>query len=351
MSRTVKHLSLHRIEGTELRVVSDVELGALPVIQTEEDVIRRYSAAGPWPHRWVTLLILQDLEPLVRQLGARDGAAEMLSSLPPGGAEALDSRPVVNAYDLASPAGCHIFVNRRAMLRDGYWDDPLALRALLAHEHAHPLAEGETVRATRALRIAITAPHPAAGSGDGGASEQILGQLALLADELCLYAPREIAANELALRCGFEAPLLHLARRNMAAARQALAGRRELGLELQREQSRGRLAPSEAGALLLLADLRGYASWAFEVAAFSRSGCAAGAQELEAALQADVFPHLEPQALAVYATLREQYETQRLDLSADELLPWGQGLLQALVRAMAERDMEIVAHIRLAQKE
>ena len=92
MPRTVKHFSLHRIAGTELRVISDIEGGAPPVIEAEEAVIRGYIQQGSWPHREATLFILEDLEPLVRQLQA--GA-----DLPPGGAAALEYRPVVNAYD------------------------------------------------------------------------------------------------------------------------------------------------------------------------------------------------------------------------------------------------------------
>ncbi|MDO9065990.1 MAG: hypothetical protein Q7U96_02780, partial [Chloroflexota bacterium] len=68
MARTIKHFSLHRIAGTELRVVADVEEGTLPVVQAEETVLRRYVQREAWPHRWVTLFILQDLQPLVRQL-------------------------------------------------------------------------------------------------------------------------------------------------------------------------------------------------------------------------------------------------------------------------------------------
>ncbi len=67
--RTIKHFSLHRIEDTELRVVSDVENGVLPVVQVEERVIQGYIQGKAWPHREVTLLILQDMQPLVHQLG------------------------------------------------------------------------------------------------------------------------------------------------------------------------------------------------------------------------------------------------------------------------------------------
>ena len=156
--RTVKHFSLHRIVETELRVVSDVEAGVLPVIQVEEAVIRDYARREVWPHRWVTLFVLQDLQPLVRQL--TPSPALPLpgggNSLPPGGAAALEHRPVVNVYDLADPAGCYIFVNRKAMMKEGYWDDALAIQGLLAHEHAHPLAENEATRSSRCLHMELS---------------------------------------------------------------------------------------------------------------------------------------------------------------------------------------------------
>ena len=163
MARTVKHFSLHRIAGTELRVVADVETGVLPVIQVEEAVIRGDAQQGLWPHRWVTLFVLQDLQPLVRYLTptpslppAGGGSKGESPAFPPGGAAALDYRPVINVYDLADLTGCHVFVNQKAMLREGYWDDALAIQGLLAHEHAHPLAENETTRASRQLRFTIS---------------------------------------------------------------------------------------------------------------------------------------------------------------------------------------------------
>ena len=128
MPRTVKHFSLHRINATELRVISDIEVGVIPVIESEEAVIRGYAHQGHWPHREVTLFILEDLAPLVRQL--RAGA-----ELPPGGATALEHRPVVNAYDLADLTACHVFINWQAMEKEGYSDDPVAVQGLLAHEH------------------------------------------------------------------------------------------------------------------------------------------------------------------------------------------------------------------------
>ena len=68
MARRVKHFGLHHVAETELRVVADVEEGVLRVIQIEEAVIRGYAQQASWPHHWVTLFVLQDLQPLARQL-------------------------------------------------------------------------------------------------------------------------------------------------------------------------------------------------------------------------------------------------------------------------------------------
>jgi len=59
-ARVVKHLSLHRMAGTELQVVAEVEAGVTKIVEIEETVIRGYAQRGNWPHRWVSLFILQD---------------------------------------------------------------------------------------------------------------------------------------------------------------------------------------------------------------------------------------------------------------------------------------------------
>jgi hypothetical protein len=350
MTRMAKHLSLHRIDGTELRVVSDVAMGILSVIQAEEDVIRQYQAVAPWPHHWVTLFILQDMQPLTRQLRSRDGATPALSSLPPGGAEALEARPVVNAYDLAAPSNCHVFVNQRAMQLAGYWEDALAVRALLAHEHAHPMAENDTVRASRQFRLETSTPTAMEGELTGPTA-QIARQATLLAEELLLYGPREVAANELALRCGFAGALFHLDRCGVAAARQALAGREELKRRLQHEQHSGRLTASEAGALLLLADLQSYAHWTFEVAAFDRANEDRFARELETVLWLDVFPQLAPEVSPLYMALAAQYRDLRPDYTGDEYSTWGQNLLQMLSQAIAAHGIDLHLSLCHAQEE
>jgi hypothetical protein len=350
MTRTARHLSLHRIDRTELRVVSDVEAGILPMIQAEEDIIRRYQAALVWPHRWVTLLILQDMLPLVRQLYAKGEAGGSPANLPPGGTEALEARPVVNAYDLADLSACTVFVNQQAMRAAGYWGDPLAVQGLLAHEHAHPLAENDALRASRQVRLDVSSPiaTPVAAADPAA---QIAPQVTLLAEKLVLYGPREVAANELALRCGFADALAHLDRSNMAAARRALAGRAELRARLQGEQLAGRLAAREADTLLLLADLRGYADWAFEIAAFVRAGELYFTRELEAALQQDVFPHLAPEVPRLYAALAAEYSALRFERGAAGYISWGRGLLQILSRVIKARGIDLHLELRHAQEE
>ena len=355
--RTVKHFSLHRIagacpessarasgrglvEGTELRVVADVEAGVLPVIEVEEAVIRGYAQQRLWPHRWVTLFVLRDLQPLVRQL-------RPAADLPPGGTAALDRRPVVNVYDLADPSGCHVFVNRQAMAKEGYWDDPLAIRGLLAHEHAHPLAENETARASRQLRVELSLEHPPSGAEQGAHDRRwtayrqakIHRLLSQLADELYLYAPREVFANEMAIRSGFGEPLLHLNRRNVAHASRSVAGREELRQHLQQEVTQGTLTPAVADLLLLIGDLQGYVDLALEVAPFYRTGRESDARELESVLETSVFPRLEPEVSLAYSALREQYIALHADLTPPKLMAWGKGVFDILVEAVAERGL------------
>ena len=349
MARTVRHFSLHRLGDTELQVVSEIEVGTLPVIAAEEAVIRGYAAQGPWPHRSVTLFLLQDLQPLVRRL--QPGA-----DLPPGGAAALDFRPVVNAYDLADLSSCHLFLNWHALQQEQYADDPLAIQGLLAHEHGHPLAENETTRASRRLRAPLAVQSwPGVGAEQGGGwleqgdrREKLESLLALLGDTLCAYAPREVFASEVAARRGFAASLLHLNRRNLANTRRGLAGREKMRGQLRQEVSRGNLPPTAADLLLLVGDLKGYVDLGLEAAAFYRAGCQAEAEELEGVLQAEVFPHLEPQVPRLYAALREQYVALRPDLTPAELKTWGRRVLKCLTEALAEDGLLVRYSLRMA---
>jgi len=358
MARTVRHVGLHRINGTELQVLSEIEAGTLPVIEAEEAVIRAYAEGGPWPHRSVSLFILEDLQPLVRQL--RPGA-----DLPPGGAAALDSRPVVNAYDPADLSSCHVFLNWHALQQEKYSEDPEAIQGLLAHEHAHPLAENETTRASRRLQVQIAVedwPSDSAEGGGGGEQpaaggwleeadhrERVDRLLALMAETLCVYAPREVFASELAIRRGFGRSLLHLDQANVNNTLRSLAGREQVQRHLQQERDQGRLSPAAASLLLLMGDLKGYVDLGLEVAAFYRAGREAEAQELEEVLETDVFPHLEPQVSRLYATLREQYVALREDMKPTEVLAWCRQVLTSFTDTLAEDGLVVRSALSMAQ--
>lgn len=416
MTHTVKHFSLNHIAGTELRVLADVETGVLPVVEAEEAVIRGYAQLELWPHQCVSLFILRDLQPLVRQLGRGTGSeslqvhrridplgpgAESPSrrSLPPGGAEGLDHRPVVNVYDLADSSACHVFVNQRAMAKEGYWDDPVAIKALLAHEHAHPLAENDTTRASRRLQMELSlelaspvlatpgsrrmvspseaseaAPPraplttgrehgrreqaPQAVAGPSGTSDghyaadwhnKIHRLVALMADKLCLYAPREIFANELTIRSGFGDALLHLDELNVANASRSVSGRGELREQLEGEVSRQSLTAAGADALLLVGDMKGYLDLALEVAPFYRAGREGAARQLEAVLETNVFPHLEPEVPRAYGALREAYIALRAELTPSDFVAWAEGVLKVLAESLAEKGLNLEYRLRKAE--
>ena len=361
MARTIRHLSLHRIGRVELRVVADVEEGTLPILEAEETVLRQYVQRADWPHRWVTLFILQDMEPLIRQL-TLGGSASSASrspegastgegaSLPPGGAAALNYRPVVNVYDLANPAGCQVFVNRQAMVREGYWDDPLAVQGLFAHEHAHPLAENVVTSASRRLKLELT-PHWGFGTSStapGNRQSRVIPLLAVLADKLCAYAPRELFANELAIQSGLDAALLHLDLRTMATAGRTVAGRVELQRQLQLEVTQGGLAKAAAELLLLIGDLRGYLDLALETAPFYRAGKEAAGRELETVLEAEIFPHLEPAAVDAYTALCRHYVSLRDDFTPRGLIKWGEGVLGILANSLAGKGLDLQYRLYLA---
>ena len=352
----VTHFTLHRVGGTELRVVSDVEVGILPVIQEEEEVIRGYVQHELWRHQWVTLFILQDFQPLVRQI---QPTAEMF----PGGADVLDKRPVVNVYDLAEPSGCQIFINREVMSREGYWDDPMAVRGLLAHEHAHPLSEGKTTRASRGLEVELTVEHLHSCLCDSSvdiAEQEVLCRqwpevrqsaihdiLNLLAHKLCIYAPREIFANDMTIRSGFGGALLHLDRQNVANAQSSLAGREDLRRHFQHSVEQSKLTQAAVNLLLLVGDLQGYIDLALEVAPFYRSGRESEARELETALEDNLFPHLEQEARQAYTALVKQYIALRADLTPDELLVWCKEVLNILVEILAAKGLRVSSEFRV----
>ena len=391
MTRTVKHFSLHRIsavhpfttfragsergKGIELRVIADVEEGVLPLIEAETAVIQGYAWQEHWPHRWVTFFVLEDLQPLVRQLRLGENYSSIDSSGPslghPGGvggalpkkkylspedATTLENRSVVNVYDLANLAGCNVFVNRRAMFAEGYWDDALALKGLLAHEHAHPLAENETVRASRWLKFEIS-DFGFKNGENGGPRFQIQNQKSKIASlltslilKICLNAPRELFANEITIQSGFAEALLHLDLRNVVKAGRSVTDREGLYTQLQQEVVQGNLTPAAADLLLLVGDLSGYLDLALEVAPFYRAGRASDARALETALETTVFPRLDALLPRAFTSLRDQYIALRTDMTLPELITWGAGVLDTLTGLLSEKGLALQYRLWMAEE-
>lgn len=341
MNRPIRHVQLHRIGPTELRVISDVDAGVLGVVQQEEAVIRGFMRREGWPHRLVSLFILKNLQPLVRQLKG--------GSLPPGGAEALDTRTVVNLFDLANPHACHIYVNQQVMLKEGYWDDPLAIQGLLAHEHAHPLAENATTRASRALIINLSfAEDVGTLPGTLQQQERLVALLTGLFEQLCGYAPREIFTNEVAIATGFDQAMLHLNRRNVANACRSVAGRAKLREVLLQDVAQGHRSADMVGQLLLAGDLESHLKLAMEVAPFERAGRPAEARELEDVLEQELFPQLEPQVAPAYAAIRRLYTSLPADLPVDSLRDWAEQVAGSVLAALHAQGLPLRCQVAVA---
>jgi len=338
MPRAIKHFDLHQVEGTDLRVVSDVESGVLAVIEAEDEVVRRYAARELWRHDWVDLFILQDLQVLAEQLAGAGG-------LPPGGTQALDRRPVVNAFDLRDLSGCHVFVNHKVMVEEGYWGDPAAVRALLAHEHAHPLSENATVAASRALQV--RSPHGPAAEGLPS-----LERLAVaLVEKLCCYGPREVFANDLTMAAGCGDDLFHLDELVVAAAARGVVGRSALVDHLEADVEEGKRPRQNAAQALLLGDLRSCLDLAMETAPFYRAGRLDQAAALEAPLLEHVFPRLESAVEGTYRRVRDLYVDLGADLSGAALVAWAGRVLDPLLAVLRERGLELDLSFNLSEKE
>ncbi len=341
MARTVKHLSLHRIAGTELRVVADVEEGVLPIVEIEEAVIRRYvrQSQPVWPHRSVTLFVLADLQPLAQQIKQQLGNRQPeAGSLQPA---TTSNMPVVNVYDLADLASCNVFINRQVMMREGYWTDALAVQGLLAHEHAHPLSENGTTRASRELALQVTLE----GQALAGCSMELKDRLQQLwvglATKLCLYAPREIFANQLTIASGFGEALLYLDRRNVTNASRSVLGRTELRRQLQQQVAQDNLTPAGSELVLLIGDLNSYLDLTLEIAPFYRAGRERDARELEDLLEKTVFSQLGPEVGEVFSALRDQYVALDANLSLTQLRTWAAGILDSLAQVLAAKGLQL----------
>lgn len=327
----IKHLSLHRLDNVELRVLADSEQGILRLEQAELDVVGRFAADPRWQHTTVTLFALADLQPLLHQLEAlgRTPADARLQQR-----EELLSRPLVNVYDLASPAACNVFVNRKAMIAAGYWEDVPAILGLLAHEHAHPLAECPCTAALRQLRPMVDLHLEPAWAADAQQAqrwaERAQRQIAALSTQLFITGPREVFTNEIAIAAGFEHALYHLNRRNVRNLLAGLNYRPALAAQLAAVVAQRQLSKPGAALLQLLGDLQAFLPLAMEVAPFRRLKRHAKVRELVKPLETRAFPQLEPCARTLFDALVATY----VGMDADETLPGVRAsLLAGLERA------------------
>jgi hypothetical protein len=343
----IRHFALHRIGPVELRVISDIEDGVIGITEVEEAVLRRYAMQPGWPHRVVSLFVLSDLSPLQRQLVAT-------AKLPPGGLEGLGLRPVVNLYDLADLGACHVFVNQTAMAKESYWGDRLAETALLAHEHGHPLAENVTTRASRRLSVALEliCREPLRNqvsrrnlvSGENEWEAKLLRLLQLLADKLCVYAPREVFTNDVVLRSGFTDALYHLDMLNVRHAAAGVQARPALVASLAAEPA---LTETGRAVFLAVADLKAHLDLALEIASFRRLGRSDLALALEQVLEREVFPHLVPETAAAYRMLNDLYRALPAETTPVELTAFAEQVAAALAYAVAGYGVLLDAKIEV----
>ena len=334
---TVKHFGLHRLDHVELRVVADDETGILRVEQAEMDVVGRLSGDPRWQHKTVTLFVLSDLQPLQRQLealGLRPADVRLQER------DELLSRPVLNVYDLASPATCNVFVNRKAMTEAKYWEDSLALEGLFAHEHAHPLSECAYTAALRALRIEVQlkldvpwAQDPAQDANWAARSNQQIGALAA---KLFSTGAREVFTNGIAVAAGFDRALYHLNRENIAILTLGLRFRPALAAQLANVVAQGQLSSAGADMLRLIGDMQAFLPLAMEIAPFKREHFVAKARELLRPLHGQLLPQLEPPVAGLFDDLVDLYARADEAATGEQVRADVERGLARLAQALAE---------------
>ena len=327
MPNAIEHFSRTRVDHTTLQVMADAQQGLDRLIEEEQSVIRHYVRVGTWPHKCVNMFVLEDLQPLASQIKRATALSSVI-------VEDIDRRPMVNVYNAGDLSECAVFVNRKLLEQDGAWSDGLSLRALLAHEHGHPLAENKTVQAARALSVEIkdTAPPQ---------ETAIAPILQLLADRLCVHAPQEVFANEIAIRAGFGEALFHLDRGVIEKARLGVSKRPLLVESLGRQVADGKLSADQAAAFLFVGDLQAHLGFALETAPFLRAGHRREAEALEAALTQGVWVHLDPAAKRLYEELRDHYQRLKADFAPAETEAWAGEAVALLADALRQKNLRV----------
>jgi hypothetical protein len=309
MAGSIEHVSRHRLNGVELQVIADHASGNDGLIEAEKNVVRRFLLHGGWPHRRVNLFVFEDLKPVAEKLRSAKAMSEAESL-------ELERKPMVHIYNLRDLSECSVFVNRALMTRLGLWEDTLAIEGLLAHEHAHPIAENSTTRAARDLRMRLT--RSVSGALENMVNEEsgfpaqathqaVAASLEHLARELCIHASHEVFTNELAIRAGFGLALEHLNLMSLAEGRAGMAERARFSEALRKKVSDGQLSEIDRELLLLIASMEAHVRLALETAAFARAGARHEAEAIEARAMAEVFSSVEPEIGALYHAFYNRY--------------------------------------------
>jgi hypothetical protein len=344
MARAVPQVLGHRSTSTKLQVVCDSTTGLDAFVDIEKRVIAAFERRAYWPHQLVHLFVFETLQPLVEQIKqataaqrtrAKPGALAKARAEASRHIEELDRKPMVHIYNVANPAETSIFVNRRRMIALGLWDDELALEGLLAHEHAHPLAENSTTKAARGLmaRVQVLALP----EGLEPQKTQLSHSVETLVEELCLHAPHEVAANELAIRAGFGEALFYLNGLTLTGGRAGLTEHAALKVKLEAGVKAGRMSKNAMALTLVMASIEAHVRVALETAAFERAQDAARAEALDSLIEEEVFKHLEPEVGALYRIYRAQYIGLKPDLDADAVLSWMKEASALLINKLDKR--------------
>jgi hypothetical protein len=328
MDGTIEHVSRRRIDGVELQVIADAPEEIESLIEAEEKVARGFLRHGGWPCRRINMFVFESLQPLIDRLRR--------TALQPLAARELESKPMVHIYNMGDLTNCSLFVNRRLMMRRGVWSDPLALEGLLAHEHAHPLAENATTCAARGLKTRLVAaktpspmtPAPLAAVGRS---------LEHLAEELCIHAPHEVFTNEIAIRAGFGPALHHLNRLNLGGGRAGMTERLALAEGLRAQAAEGRLSQTDVELLLLTASMEAHVRMALETAAFVRAERPEEARSVEDLLEAEVFRHVEPEIRTLYRAFHLQCLQLAPSMDRDAFRRWAAAAFAPVIEEFVRR--------------
>jgi hypothetical protein len=332
------YVSRHPLDGnSELIAVADDTNGASRLIAVERSVARRFASHDRWPHRRVNLFIFENLQPLIDQLQRASRTLGEGKNAAAAAFHGLEDKPMVHTYNLADLGECSIFVNRTMMQRLGMWEDEMVLEGLLAHEHAHPLAENAVTRTTRNMKVTFTeCPDKESGEPAPASSWR---SLELLAHELCLHAPHEVFTNELAIQVGFAESLFALNRMSLIDGRAGVQARNTLAAHLKSEIAGGRLSENAAALLLLQASLEAHVRVALETSAFTRAGCTEQAGALEELLWQEALRHIEPEVGEVYRQLCTSYLALNAEMDAASVCDWATAAFAPITNAIAHHNV------------